>query len=187
MKRRPPKNDTKLTTRAYIAVGIALVLTVPSIGALIMGSRYIGRIVHSSEFLILFTGISLALGLVMVYVTKRIAPRLLSNDQPNREFRELKQAVIFLMLLGATSVMICFFGVINAKLGGSERVVEVSTVVKKDNRRLYKRRAHYVTVEVYSTQQEIMVTEQQWRELAVGDPIQIVIRKGFLGYEYIED
>lgn len=187
MNKSQSGDDRQLTAREHIAIGVAVVLTIPGTACLIIATRYIGRVIQSTDFLIHYTAISLLLGLAMIRVTKSIAPRLYSIYQPNRSFRRIKQAIIFLTLLGTTSIMLAVFSAINAKLDRSERIIESSVVIKKDKRRLYKGHANYVTLNVSSTQKEIIVAEHQWNVLAEGDPIKVVILKGFLGYEHIEE
>jgi len=171
-----------LTRREYLALGIAVFLTVPSIASLIIANRFIGRMMRPPDFLLHYGTISLLGGLAAAFFVTRLLPKPAAPGS-NRSFR---QGIAFLAALGTAALLVGIFSVMNAELDKSEGTIEDAVVVQKDRRRHYKRPANYVTFDIRSLRKEIMVYDQDWNTIEAGMQIQLLLRRGFLGYEHID-
>jgi len=171
-----------LTRREYLALGIALFLTIPSIASIIIAIRFIGRMLRPSDFMLHYGAVSLLAGLAAAFFATRLLPKPATPGSN----RSIRQGIAFLTALGTAALLLGLFSVMNAVLDRSEGTIENAVVVQKDRRHFYKGRASYVTVSIFSIQKEFMVTAQQFKSLDEGKQVQLLLRKGFFGYEHIE-
>lgn len=175
-----------LRAREYIALGIALFLTVPSMASIIISIRFVGRMIRPLDFLLHYGTISLFLGFASALLMMRLMPRRAPAEEHDRQVKNARQGILYLTCAGTTALLVCFFSVINAVMDRSEGTTTEAVVVAKERRRLYKGPATYVTVSIALSEKEFLVPDPDWQELEAGLRVPLLLRKGFLGYEHIE-
>lgn len=171
-----------LTRREYLALGIALFLIIPSIASIIIAMRFIGRMMRPWDFMLHYGTVSLLAGLAAAFFATGHLPK---HAAPGSN-RSVKQGIAFLTCMGTAALLLGLLSVMNAVLDRSEGTIEDAVVVQKDRRRLSKGTANYVTVDIRSLRKEITVYDQEWSSFEAGMQIQLLLRRGFLGYEHID-